>query len=312
MDLSARMDELDLTSEMRRLRIEPRPNERAFEIVPKHFGRMFATGTILLAITVIFIIALIALANILPSPDIYVFATVVLSVIYFLAIVWGLTQWYCFQFSALVFTNQRIINVDYVNIFSRRLAELDIHAVQNAFGQLDGFWGSLFNYGSLTIDRIGYEPVVAHYVPYPQIVAEQVIHFHNVVAHAGLDNVHNFLATSLSEDTTPELEETMKKAETLTLEPTEPSIRTPIGERGETITEGEEGKFKRKITFETVAEKLGETLKTISKAKKTAVNYLPPKDAFEIEATVLEDEAQPTIQKLKEEGAREIESKPEA
>lgn len=311
MDLSGKMDQLDLNSEMRRLRLDPREGERVFEIVPKHFGRMFLPVALFSTLTLIFIVGLIALANSpLGTSTVYITVTSVMAIIYLFASIYLLTAWYCYQYSALLFTNFRIIDVEYRNIVTRLIRELDIHGVQNANGEVVSPLQRFFNYGKLTIDRIGYDPIVINNVPYPQVVAEQTLHFHNLMAHGGIDTAHNFLATSLSDDTTPELEETIKKAETLAQAKTEPSPTTPIGARGnEAKTETDQSK--QKVVFEAPSDKIGNLLKQLPAKDEPTVHYLPPKDTFEVEATILEEDTDPTIDRLGKEGAEKIHTKDE-
>lgn len=294
MDFTAKMDQVNLDSELRWLQIEPNPGERVFEIVPKHFGRMFVPTSLFVGLTAAFIITLIILANsALGTPIIYSTAVLIMGVLYLVVILYLLTQWYVYRRSALVFTNQRIMNIEYRNIFSRQTKELDITLVQNAYGKNNSTSGKIFNYGTLFIDRIGHEPIFFNHVPFPQVTAEQVLHFHNLVAHGADESAHNYLATTPEQDETPEIEH-----------PAEKPVNEPESSGDKPKEESQDGKTN--LRFEAPSDKVGQLLKDIGSNNEPKVSYLAASDSFEIEATILPDDQIEAIQNLKSDGAKRI------
>lgn len=293
MDFTAKMDQVNLDSELRWLQIEPNPGERVFEIVPKHFGRMFVPTSLFVGLTAAFIITLLVLANsAVGTPIIYSTTVLFMGVLYLVVILYLLTQWYVYRHSALVFTNQRIMNIEYQNIFTRQTKELDIALVQNAYGKNISLFGKVFNYGRLFIDRIGHEPVFFDHIPFPQVTAEQVLHFHNLVAHGANESAHNYLATTPEQDKTPEIEHPAEKP----VNEPESSIE-PKKEMPNNMTN---------LRFEAPSDKVGQLLKDISSDSEPKVSYLATNDSFEVEATILPDDQIEALQNLKADGAKRI------
>jgi hypothetical protein len=53
----------------------------------------------------------------------------------------------------LIVTNDRLIDINQDNLFSRRISEMDLHQVEDITSEVRGFFPSLFNYGTLTIQN---------------------------------------------------------------------------------------------------------------------------------------------------------------
>jgi hypothetical protein len=74
--------------------------------------------------------------------------------IYYLSIaLFFYTSFITFYLDLLIITNDRLIDINQDNLFSRRISEMDLHQVEDVTSEVRGFFPSLFNYGTLTIQN---------------------------------------------------------------------------------------------------------------------------------------------------------------
>lgn len=274
MSLSVQLDNLDLNLALRRLKIQPRINERVFEFIPKYVSKTFLPLTAFAAITIFFIIIQIVVAQSLIGGLVgYTVVTVIMGLMYLALSVYIINEWYCFRQSAVVITNQRIIEYDHMTIFSHLTPEIDIRLVKNAAGKPTRILGRFLNYGLLTIELLGGEAMKIDHLAFPELVAKQVMHFHNVVTHGSADKVYNYKADEVGKE------------------------RAPVFDDKKSV---------KILQFEAPSEKVGNLLKKLPAETEPQINFLAPQDTFEIEAIVLDYEADRVQQQLTEDGAQDM------
>jgi hypothetical protein len=207
--------ELDLENKVFTYQIQPRPGEEIFEIVPKHLGKILtpmigAAALITIAIVVLFV--LLFTATLTTATLIIIFS--VFAVVALLAITYSISNWISYMGSALIITNQRIIDVDQQHFFSRTTQESDIHTVRNFVNEYDKPFGPFLRYGTVTIQRYSADPLIIRHLPIPKVIARQIMHYHNLVVHGSVATAHNFAAERSEDDTTPDLEKLTEEAKT--------------------------------------------------------------------------------------------------
>ena len=106
--------------------------------------------------------------GILDQPLIYPLAVLFASLYYLAVNLFFYSYFIDFYLDLLVVTNDRLIDIEQVGLFSRTVSEIDLYQVQDIISQVTGFVPSLLNYGTLTIQMAGpLGQVVVRDVPNP-------------------------------------------------------------------------------------------------------------------------------------------------
>lgn len=114
-------------------------------------------------------------ASWLPIANIWLLVDLV-----FLVIFW-VRSWVGWHYSVYVLTNQRVMVVKQSGFFSREVADLALHNIQNVNYAIKGIQGSLFGFGTLKIDTLsGSGALRLKYVYKPAKLQKQI-----------MDAVHN-------------------------------------------------------------------------------------------------------------------------
>ena len=294
--------ELDL----KKLNIATETEEQVFEIVHKHWGRVIwpLFGLSLLLGITSFSVILLLVTGLLASPSTGVFF-VILGIWYFALIFYGLSEWFSFRQSALIITNQRLIDCQQLTFLTRRVQTIDIYEVQSCTGEAGGGWGTIFNYGNLFVNTLGDRPVCVSFIPAPEVISGEVMHYHNLIAHAS----------------TPHREEEKrgKKAalpdaaiiETVADWP-QPAAAEPFIERASSTNVKQEGKetaSQKSMTllmFHIPSENLAAVLKDLPAQKEPTVTYLEKTDYYEIQTIVPTETTKELVTLLKSKGAEDI------
>lgn len=78
-------------------------------------------------------------------------------------------------FNIFIMTDERVVDVDFVNLFYRIISEAKIERVQDVHSEMSGVWQTFFNYGSVTIQTAGEMPQFAfENIPNPDLVARMI------------------------------------------------------------------------------------------------------------------------------------------
>lgn len=85
-------------------------------------------------------------------------------------------QFISYYLDVWIVTNDRIIDIEQYNIFSRSVSELDLFRIQDVSSEVHGFIRSLFRYGEVEIKTASQSiDLVFHAVPHPDVVREDLI-----------------------------------------------------------------------------------------------------------------------------------------
>lgn len=334
METTTSAEQPDLRSELLQLKIIPHPDEKVFAIIPKHTSKVFRplVAVTILTIAVVFGLLMFALFF-TPTSSTFLLVAMVLGIVYLTVLVYGLSEWFSFKQSAVVITNERIIENEQLNVVNRKAQEFDIHAVKNASGNYNGPLGRFFKFGTVKIERLGQEPIEFKHMPYPALMAQDILHYHHLVAHGAAADAHNFQAETTEEDKTPELEQIMQKADKLAAtgdpessnpkmvsaaatskdnpaEPPKPNPnQQPPKEDSPTTTEPAKLPPQSKaslLMFEVPSAQLSSVTNELSSVKEPVVNYKPDSDSFNVEAVVPPEETENIAKKLKSQGITSI------
>lgn len=174
-----------------RLNVNLETGENVLELIQKHWGGVMWPLLGLGVLATLTLLAFIFAAFLLPSLPIFSPAFFVMMILATLSMIgYALTEWYGYQRSALIITDQRIIDFTTVSLIATRIQTIDIYEVQSSAGALKAGWGTMFHYGQISINTIGDQSICVYDIPSPELVATQIMHYHNLVAHGGVDSQH--------------------------------------------------------------------------------------------------------------------------
>ena len=111
----------DFTKELQRLQLTARAGEQIFEIVPKQAGRIIISLSSISIVGVLTVVAFLLFSIFSPpTGGAVTFILAFLTLWYFMLTLFGLSEWISYQLSALVITNQRLIDCQHVNFLLDR------------------------------------------------------------------------------------------------------------------------------------------------------------------------------------------------
>lgn len=97
-----------------------------------------------------------------------------------------ITTWIEHYLDVTIITPDRLININQVGLFNRRVAELNLLRVQDVSAQLNGYFETLFQYGTVVVESAGDFPnFIFRFVPKPNIVANTILSLHDEVISSG-------------------------------------------------------------------------------------------------------------------------------
>lgn len=81
-----------------------------------------------------------------------------------------------FYLDVLFITNDRLVDMEQCNLFSRTVSEVDLYRIQDVTSEVKGVAAHIFNYGTLTIQTAGAKPQFKiHNIPDPHKLRQQII-----------------------------------------------------------------------------------------------------------------------------------------
>ncbi|MFA6486074.1 MAG: PH domain-containing protein [Candidatus Magasanikbacteria bacterium] len=97
--------------------------------------------------------------------------------IYFLSIfLFFYSYFVTFYLDVWIVTNDRLVDIRQMSLFSRTVAEVDLFQIQDATSEVKGFWASLFNYGNIYLQTAGPVPrFVLYNVTNPNYLRERIL-----------------------------------------------------------------------------------------------------------------------------------------
>ncbi len=101
------------------------------------------------------------------------------NIFYPIMVLFGSTYYLCiclffysyfvaFYLDMWVITNDRLVDIRQISLFAKSISELDLYQIQDATSEIEGFFPSIFNYGTLTLQTAGPVPkFIIHNTPNP-------------------------------------------------------------------------------------------------------------------------------------------------
>lgn len=126
--------------------------------------------------------------DLLVSPAGYPLLILLASVYYLSVMLFFYTSFVEFYLDLHIVTNDRLIDINQITLFARKIAEVDLYQVQDVSSEIKGFFATLFKYGYVEIQTAGTVPkFIMEDVPNPHrlrrlildLAAEDRRHHHN-------------------------------------------------------------------------------------------------------------------------------------
>jgi len=85
------------------------------------------------------------------------------------SIIYVVHEFMVWRLNCYIITSQRIIDINQINLFRRIVAEVDLGNIQEAVYEINGFWETVFNFGTVKIKLATTQSMIAlEYVSNPQ------------------------------------------------------------------------------------------------------------------------------------------------
>ena len=153
------------------------PGESIILLLRRHWITNFVwvgTGILLIIIPVILFPA-IAIAGIIPPNFPGSIFNLIILVWYLLTFSYILVNFLLWYFTVSIVTNERIVDIDFINILNKKFAATRIEKVEDVTTRRGGFVRVLFNYGDVIIQTAAKEHMfIFGDVPHPEKVVKIV------------------------------------------------------------------------------------------------------------------------------------------
>lgn len=149
------------------------PAEPVILLLRRHWITNFfwvTTGVILVILPVI-LFPFIAISGIIPQRLSGQFISLFILVWYLLTFSYILVNFLLWYFTVSIVTNERIVDIDFVNILYKKFAETRIGRIEDVTNRTGGFIRAIFGYGDVIVQTAAREAVFQfESVPHPEQV----------------------------------------------------------------------------------------------------------------------------------------------
>ena len=146
-------------------------DERVLAVYHRHWFDLFTHLFLSVFLSILllggFIIIPLLFPGIVGSPNAAMFFFLENSFLLFLWVSLFLI-WIDVYFDVWIITNERIVNIEQKDLFTRRVSELRFHTIQDVTSEVNGFIPSILDYGDVLVQTAGESPrFIFHNVPNP-------------------------------------------------------------------------------------------------------------------------------------------------
>lgn len=149
------------------------PGESIILLLRRHWITNFfwLAITILLLVLPIIIFPLVAISGIIPKQFPNSFLTLIIFTWYLLTFSYILVNFVLWYFTVAIVTNERIVEIDFVNILYKKFAETRIARIEDVTNRTGGFIRALLDYGDVIVQTAAKEVMFEfHSIPHPEQV----------------------------------------------------------------------------------------------------------------------------------------------
>lgn len=114
--------------------------------------------------------------NILASAIFYPLAVLVASIYYLSLYIFFYAQFIDFYLDLWIITNDRVVDIEQMGLFSRTISELDLFRIQDVTVEIHGLFSTLFHYGNITVKTASSgSHFVFHHIHNPNEIRQALI-----------------------------------------------------------------------------------------------------------------------------------------
>jgi hypothetical protein len=121
-------------------------------IFPVFFGLIFVLVTILMQ----FLVGSVISDRMSEAAN--TIATCIFSLVYLFALLYVFISWLVRYLSVVILTNEHLVEVLQLSLFSRKVSELDLDSIEDATCIQSGFFPTIFRFGDVLIQTAGELP----------------------------------------------------------------------------------------------------------------------------------------------------------
>lgn len=160
--------------------IKQKPYERVVYVLRRHWFTFLPKILIFVILSVIPPILYLMITTLFPAVllnDILVALGILFGSLYYLSILlFFYTEFIIFYLDMWVVTNDRIMDIEQLGLFSRTISELDLFRIQDVTTDVHGFFATLFDYGDVSVKTASSNVHIVFYkVPHPNTIRENLI-----------------------------------------------------------------------------------------------------------------------------------------
>ena len=147
--------------------IKRKPYEKIVHVLRRHWLTFLPTAILYLVLGAIPLLILFLNSAVLTDPQIRTLVALAFCIYELSIALFFYASFLIYYLDMIVVTNDRLVEVQQRNLFSRSVSELDLYKLQDATSDVSGFVATIFDYGRLTLQTAGEKenfdfPGVAH------------------------------------------------------------------------------------------------------------------------------------------------------
>jgi len=152
-------------------------------------------------LNLILLIILLVLAAILPNnitilqdPFIVSIFDFIITLIIIFILYTAFLTWTHYYLDAYIVTNQRVLTIDQIDFFNRKVSEADIGNVQDIEVVVKGFFSNTLNFGDVRIQTAGADQRILFFdnIPYPYKAKDIILKFAEDNRKVELHNAYTY------------------------------------------------------------------------------------------------------------------------
>ena len=97
-------------------------------------------------------------SNLLTSPIAYPLMILSGSIYYLSIMLFFYTSFIEFYLDLHIITNDRMVDINQITLFARKIAEVDLYQIQDVSSEVRGIFGTVFKYGNVDVQTAGSIP----------------------------------------------------------------------------------------------------------------------------------------------------------
>jgi len=154
--------------------------EKVIYILRRHgitfFPYLAIFTAMLLAPIIVYWLFSLSFTKLIEDPANYPFIVMAASAYYLSVFLFFYSFFVEFYLDCWIVTNDRLIDIHQISLFSRTVAEVDLYQIQDISTEIEGFFPTIFNYGNIYLQTAGAVPKFAIYnVHNPDKLREAII-----------------------------------------------------------------------------------------------------------------------------------------